>query len=213
MEVQRFLIAGGNATALVWGCHESEYVSVAKELMGEVEQVGFVYEKEGISYLEMMGGELCVNAMIALASLGGERGEFRAGGVTGVVRYTNDSKTTITLSLPHMQKDTLVLFEGIGYLCIEGFDVVSKELLVSHAREYNLPAFGVVQYEGSRIKPTVYVAATDSICEETACGSGSIVMYLSAGVAEVFQPTGESILVDRDDKGVFRICSAVENLR
>ncbi len=198
MEVKKFLIAGGNATALVWGCSGGEYISVAKELMSEVEQVGFVYEKDGRLYLEMMGGELCVNAMIALASLGGERGEFGASGVAGMVKYENGEKTQITLPLPYVQKESLVLFEGIGYLCIEGFDVVSKELLVSRAREYNLPAFGVVQYEGSRIKPTVYVTATDSLCEESACGSGSIAMFLSTGIAEVTQPTGESIVIARE---------------
>lgn len=68
MKKQKFLIAGGNSTLLVWGCPVWKKSQVIKKYLGEVEQVGFIENANGISSLEMMGGELCINATLALAS-------------------------------------------------------------------------------------------------------------------------------------------------
>jgi len=211
MDVQKFLIAGGNMTALVWNCARAEQLAVAQHLLTEVEQVGFVREEDGVQCLEMMGGELCINATLALASLGGEEGALQVSGASDAVMFRNADITAISVPLPHTQTGKVVLFEGIGYICQEGFGEVSKEFLVAHARAHNLPAFGAVGYEGARIRPTVYVADTDSLCEESACGSGSIALSILTGARDIEQPTGERISVEREG-GVFHVSAVVQRV-
>ena len=198
-------------TALVWNCARAEQLSVAQRLLAEVEQVGFVWEEDGVQCLEMMGGELCINATLALASLGGSQGSVRVSGAGEAVAFINEGVTRISIALPHTHVGDAILFEGIGYVCVEGFQNVSKEFLVAHARTHNLPAFGAVGYEGARIRPTVYVADTDSICEESACGSGSIALSILTGVRDIEQPTGERISVEQKD-GVFHVSAMVQRV-
>ena len=70
MKTEKFLIAGGNPTLLVWGCPPDEQVAVSKQLLesGDAEQVGFITDEHDITYLMMMGDELCINATLALAA-------------------------------------------------------------------------------------------------------------------------------------------------
>lgn len=196
MIIKKFLVAGGNSTMLVWNCPEDKRLELAKKLLDEVEQVGFVSEENGIPRLRMMGNELCINATVALASEK-PKGTLFTSGLTSQVNYSNAEETSIELDLPYKRIDNIVLFEGIGYLCTNKEIEVTKELLSDLARKYNLPAFGVILYNNEKIKPYVYVAETNSLFQETACGSGSIATSIVTGYEKIVQPTGNTISVKR----------------
>ena len=64
IKVKTLKIAGGNSTALIYNCPKKLRKKISKKYLREVEQVGFVYKNK----LIMSGGELCINATLALAS-------------------------------------------------------------------------------------------------------------------------------------------------
>ena len=68
MIVKKFLIAGGNSTALVYDCPVADRDKTSKKLLKSVEQVGFVSTEATLPKMIMMGGELCINATLAFAS-------------------------------------------------------------------------------------------------------------------------------------------------
>jgi hypothetical protein len=197
MIVRYFTIAGGNKTALVWDCQDENRSDVASDLLAHTEQVGFVTEGESPT-LAMMGGELCVNALLALASCSAApRGIMHTASLLQPVSYTQKgNQIVIELMLPYSKEDSLVLFEGIGYVCTQDVFVPPKEVFHDLTVQHKVPAFGFVSYDNhSCIVPVVYVAQTQSLIHETACGSGSIALFLVTGITEVIQPTGEYIRV------------------
>lgn len=195
MRTKYFTIAGGNKTCLVWMCPEEHRSACAQELLTEVEQVGFVSEDN--TSLMMMGGELCVNGILALASSQGEReGVIYASGLQHCIKYEKTAKgIRITFELPYEIRGDTVVFEGIGFLCEGGTPLVSKQIFQNLRQQHRVPAFGIIAYDGACIRPWVYVGATDSIVEESACGSGSIALHLRTGTEHITQPTGEIISV------------------
>ena len=214
MEVRKFLIAGGNTTALVWGCDLGGEVTIAKDLLSTVEQVGFVSNKMGVDSLSMMGGELCVNATIALASLGGSEGSLAVECIEDApIRYENaQGTTTVFLPLEYKLLENIVLFENIGYACTQIQEEVSKQTLSLLAERFNVPAFGSVFYKDSRIYPTVYVAATNSLCKETACGSGSVAVHIVTGAQKLMQPSGGVIEIEKLEGHTFVVRAHVSEI-
>ncbi len=210
MIVRYFTIAGGNKTALVWGCEDEDRSVVASDILTHTEQVGFVTEGSSPT-LTMMGGELCVNALLALASCSSvPRGIIHTTSSTTPISYIQqESQTMIELTLPYSKQNSLVLFEGIGYICTQNTVVPSKDELHELTVVHEVPAFGFVSYDDhSRIKPVVYVVQTESLIHETACGSGSVAVFLTTGITEIMQPTGEYIRV-LNKGGAFLIEAAV----
>jgi len=198
MEVKKFLIAGGNLTALVYDCPEKERGKTAKNLLKEVEQVGFISES---SKIQMAGNELCINAILAFASTLQKEGKLTTSGIKNSIHYFNKQNlTTIQIPLKFIKKENVVLFEGIGYALFNKNEKskVDKQEVLELAKKYNLPAFGVIIYEKDRITPYVYVKAVDSFVKETACGSGSVAFSLFSGINNVVQPTGKTISVKRN---------------
>jgi hypothetical protein len=113
MEIRKYLIAGGNSTALISGS-VSNRQKVVQNLLKEVEQVGFINLGE-FPTLEMMGGELCINAVIAFASTLEREGSLKTSGVKDSVKYANSNgKTTIFLPLDYEKKGDIIIFPGIG---------------------------------------------------------------------------------------------------
>jgi hypothetical protein len=203
----KFLVADGNPTALIWNCPDSARIEVAKRCLNEVEQVGFIHIEEGVPKLLMMGEELCVDAILALASAQeAASGTLLAYQVEGPITYTrHDATTAITLRLPYRRVNETVLFGGIGYVVIVT-DIhrnlqIYKQLAISLARAYNLPAFGIIRYNEKRqIMINVYVAETDSYVQESGSGSGSIATSIVTGWEEIIQPTGRPITVKRNNE-------------
>jgi hypothetical protein len=160
-----------------------------------VDQVGFVSEKE-ILELNMMGDELCINASLALASLQGKSGKMKISGLASPVSYVNEpGGTAITMHLPYRREQNRVLFDGIGFVCTETMPEITKDILRNLADAYHLPAFGIAVYESGKLTPWVYVKKTDTLVQESACGSGSIATSIISGASAITQPTGEQISV------------------
>lgn len=200
MKLNKYLIAGGNSTLIVWDCPESEKSGVIKKYLGQVEQIGFAsIDKDGVPMFSMMGGEFCGNGTIAFASTLSEKGQLRTSGINDLVDYNNsDGNTTITVPIRYSIDNNIVLLVGIGYLYSDKDIDVKPELLKSLAQKYNLPAFGVACNIGGKLIPYVYVRDTDSFFKETACGSGSIAVCIMSGLEQIIQPSGKVIAVKKN---------------
>ncbi len=210
MHTELFTIAGGNKTALIWGCDDAQRHEVIQKMLSTVEQLGFI--SEGVlPHLSMMGEELCINATLALASMqSNAEGEITASGVESNVQYKNsEGATQIHLALPFRSDGEVVLFNGIGFLCTCDEKQYTKKQYAEFATTYGVPAFGIVFYTSDAyVTPIVYVVQTDSLVEETSCGSGSIAVHIITGLTDIVQPTGEVIQVTQED-GMFCVQARV----
>lgn len=212
MKIKQLLIAGGNSTLLVWDCKPLEKQKIIEKYLGKVEQIGFVKTKKKLPVLEMMGGELCINATIALASQLDKKGFLYTSGVKEKVAYENrDSKTSITITLNYRKEKNIVLLEGIGYINLKDEAKITKGVLTTLAKKYNLPAFGAILYKDKTLIPYVYVKGTNSLFKETACGSGSIAASLVLNIKSIRQPTGKEIIVKRNNK-TFTVTAEVDTI-
>ncbi len=209
MKLRYFQIAGGNDTALVLGAGYKNSRSLSKKLLKKVEQVGFIDTKPYLA-LSMMGGELCINAGLAAAFMAGGKGRISLG-ATEADFNNMASSTKISLNLPYKQAKDTVIFENIGYKLTYGGKPADKAGMRNLCRRYNLPAFGMIELSGSEIKPLVYVRQTDSLVNETACGSGSVAVCILTGISKVIQPTGKIIKIKRQ-KGRFTISANVSEI-
>lgn len=164
----------------------------------------------------MMGGELCINATIAAASLLGPRATMYTSGLNSPIGIINQSNTTtISCVLPHKRIENVVVFEGIGFICENSAQKSpkkpTKKILRAYCDQYNVGAFGLIQYRGNVIKPYVYVREVDSLVAETACGSGSIAASIVTGHSDIIQPTGKSIHIRyRPDSNQVTVSAHVE---
>jgi hypothetical protein len=202
-----FVIAEGNPTALIWDCPKPVRLPLAKQCLdqNEVEQVGFVEDEQGTSNLVMMGEELCVDAILALAAAqSSTQGVVFAHQVDGPITYVRHGRlTSIKLALPFERVNNTVLFGGIGYLVVAAATredtQVPKELAIELAQTHRLPAFGIIHYDENRqIDINVYVSDTDSFVQESGSGSGTIATSIVTGWGQITQPTGQPISVQRN---------------
>lgn len=208
--LQSFLIAGGNKTLLAWN-KENEKEEIIKRFLGkEVEQIGFV-SQNSIPRLSMMGNELCINATLAFASILKKKGYLLTSGTKQRVQYVNDKTgCRIRISLPYQVKGNIVLLSGIGYIATK--KLLTKKYLLQLANTYKKAAFGMLFYKKNTIYPYVFVKQTDSLIQETSCGSGSIAANILFGIEKVVQPTGKVITVQRKIR-TFTISAVVTSNR
>jgi len=193
-----FKIAKGNSTALVRNCPNKLKRKVSKLLLNKVEQVGFVRHFKKPE-LEMMGGELCINAALAFASQLSKKGVLYTEGIKKPIQYRNwDNNTSIKVPLKYKRYGNIVLFDRIGFIILskEYKKKVSKRLIANLSKKYKLPAFGAIVYYKNKITPYVYVKNVNSFVKETACGSGSIAYSIISGCKRIIQPTGQAIYVN-----------------
>ncbi len=209
------VLPGGNSTIIV----ESEIepglrAKVSNILMGAdylcAEQVGFLRSpidpQKAEARLEMMGGELCINALRSTAALLYSKDvsktnvRLESSGFSGTLECTNETKddrieTSIQLSCPlnftEKPYGTLVQLEGIAHLVHKVQSMPEKKSAEEEFRSLiekdgdlsALPACGFMPYieDGTVVTfmPLVYVRDTDSMIFETGCGSGSIAVALT----------------------------------
>jgi hypothetical protein len=186
----------------VFSCPPNKRLEYSNQLLRTVEQVGFIENGSTVTHLVMMGNELCINATLAAASLLGPSSSMHTSGLDSLIHINNKNDTTsISFNLPHKHEGNLVVFEGIGFICENTAqnspDGLTKEILRAYCEQYKVGAFGLIQYQANKIKPYVYVKDVDSLVAETACGSGSIATSIVTGYENIIQPTGKSILVER----------------
>ncbi len=152
--------------------------------------------------LVMMGGELCINATIAAASLLHTGSTIHTSGLDSLIHVVNQgSMTSISFALPYKRIENVIIFEGIGFICEDNVQNSSiketREILKTYCDKYSIEAFGMIEYQANTIKPYVYVKNVDSLVAETACGSGSIAASIVTGYKDIIQPTGKIIHVER----------------
>lgn len=209
--MNKYLIAGGNSTILIKNPpkEQNKRITLARELLEEVEQVGFIEQSADlIPQMSMMGNELSINGTLAFAKYLGNSGYLRTSGTTSLIKYENKSEaTTIELKLPFKKNGEVILFEGIGYL-VSNTQIPTKNNLKALAERYELPAFGQIEYRQNTITPFVYVKDTDSLVKESACGSGSIAFALKTNQRKIRQTTGGYIVIEQKNK-LFKISSEV----
>ncbi len=197
MNIERYKIAGGNLTSLIEGASEQQQIELAKkQLASGVEQVGFV----GNNQLEMMGGEFSVNAALAYGYELGQKGSFSVSGLEVKVEYkSGNSNVSINFCVDYSIDGDVVLFKpGIGYLGRKNGGTVNQNELADLAAKYNLPAFGLIKYSLNEIFQTwTYVAETDSMTLETACGASSLAIAIlqRKNRMEVIQPNNKRGLI------------------
>lgn len=202
MKIQKFFIAGGNSTLLIWDCPSWKRKEVIEQYLGEVEHLGFISTESGLPKLTMMGNELCVNATLALASQCSKKGKLFTSGVKEPTAYQNlGNKTSINLSSSYKQIENAIILKGIGFILLKERIESEKNFLANLCRKYKLAAFGIIYSKGNQIEPYVYVRGTDSLVKETACGSGSIAFNILTGLKKITQPTGQVIKVQKSGYG------------
>jgi diaminopimelate epimerase len=237
------LSPAGNITALVTDPVGAErYAPMASEIMAAdpaIEQVGFIVPGEsGQAFrLEMMGGELCVNAALAAASLharldGARIFSFGTSGYASSIRAeVTDDAVALELSREIIKgtgtipEGQLVDLEGILVILTDALPEAGNPVIRDMLERYGSPgcrAIAVVRQEevpgGFGIQPLVWVADTGSLVRESACGSGSIAAaYLRHARGEgdgfsVTQPSGEALGIAFSKDDAIRFSGPVEDL-
>ncbi|MEI8096585.1 MAG: hypothetical protein WCG73_00550 [Candidatus Moraniibacteriota bacterium] len=196
---------GGNTTALVIeSLSVSAYAEVANKIMldnSKVEQVGFVVpstKKEFDFHLEMMGGEFCVNAARSAALLYSEQtGEkdisFTISGLDSIAKATVIGNSvslflsgTLFRDLKTIEEGWLVDLEGSRFIVTEDEEnTANPKKIIMKYDDKQIPAIGLIHVTPLMnsgkytINPWVYVRKTDTLINESACGSGSIVTCIA----------------------------------
>lgn len=190
----------GNRTAIVRsGVPKSERQRVAAAIMADpalrAEQVGFETRPlygGSLGRLEMAGGEFCGNAARSFGYLlcrekeidhckiemSGTREQLEV--ICDLERETSAAQMPMPEKLEMAGEDAdsmypLVISRGITHMiCMDTeFDEeFARRMIDKFGRSYS--AFGVQFVNGDSLTPVVYVAASDSVCCESSCGSGSL---------------------------------------
>lgn len=217
---------GGNDTIIVrTPVRPDDRASISRTLMSRDfvggEHVAFLSRSTlaGVdTRLDMMGGEFCVNALRAAATvLASERGEeiirLSSSGMDQPVicrvkancgfSFTTSISFNMTPVISNLQRGvSIVQLEGIAHVLIEyGADEVIGDVM-SIFKDYSrkltpqllaFPAYGIIPFQswndGYRMFPAVFVRETNSVVLETACGSGSVALAF-----RFTSPTGTSAL-------------------
>lgn len=205
----------GNSTVLI-DCLEGEvprnlFKTVASVVMQEkylpCEQVGFIcqpHDQKHILRLEMMGGELCINALRTLAYL-----HYRRTGERSFLLESSGSDQSFAMAITpeesvslkfNMNIQHILLSGNLGLVQLQGIshfveefpslDLTTPELIMKrHAalcEKYadhlkHVEAIGYVPYDKRdiiKIVPLVYVPETNTKIFETACGSGTVAVSI-----------------------------------
>lgn len=184
----------------------SQQPIVAKPLMKRIKNIGqvcFVEKQENIYCLQMMGNELSVNGVTAggfylLNKLRMESISVKTSGIKDYIKITKSGvffpKTIILNSTKNF-----VDFGGICYQLASN-NIDEKKILRDLTK--NRPAAGIIYNQKNKIKPLIFVKATNTYVWETACGSASIAYSLVSGKKTIEQPSGIKVKVDVRKKDV-----------
>ncbi|MBO4317510.1 MAG: hypothetical protein J5855_04440 [Mailhella sp.] len=204
------------------------HAETAAALMGPLhlgaEQVGFISREK--KALRMMGGEFCVNATRAFACLLA-RDHFKEH--PGAADYSDSlsvsgAEEAVRVSvLPNGYSEAMLAFTempapaiivpgisrvslpGISHMIVTGplpaDPLAEAEALIKRHADASDGACGCIwlDADGMSMHPYVWVRATDTLCAETACGSGAVACAAllhavsGAGSASFLQPSGERL--------------------
>lgn len=216
------LSPAGNLTALVTDPVSVEaHAAVASDIMSadtSIEQVGFIIPPSlpGSAFsLQMMGGELCLNAVLAAAFLH-MQGTGESQVMLETSGYDEPMTATATAEGIHLTLSSAIITDAVEVE--EGWrvDLQGIRLILTHSPHFLDTAhadatfdrhadgkclatgliYAVSTPEHVRITPLVRVERTNSIVKESACGSGSIATAFIARAQsgretfEIRQPSG-----------------------
>ena len=190
----------GNRTAIVRsGVPKADRQKIAAAIMADpalrAEQVGFETRplySGSYGRLEMAGGEFCGNAARSFGYLlcrekGLDHCKIEITGTRDKLEVICDlERETAAAQMPmptliEMAGDEpdqlypIVILRGISHMiCVDKpFDeAFARRMIDKFGKLYS--AFGVMFVNGNVLTPVVYVAASDSVCLESSCGSGSL---------------------------------------
>ena len=219
---------GGNKTLLIDNCsndiRRDRYADIANKFMifdPTLEQVGFM--EVGACHpfrLEMMGGELCVNALSCAGywafNMTGLRSHIieSAGADYKTELCDHDNVCLYFDKVPsYIALDEalfLVEMDGIVHFVQEG-DLSPNEMRAVFCRirqAYQsiierFPAAAFIMVDGDILTPLVWVRDTDTEIFEHACGSGTIAACVTQGQQRYTQPSGDIISINYEGQGFY----------
>lgn len=205
---------GGNITAIVEGKFTKKIkLKITKEILKNdltIEQVGFwtnVKNKKIDARLEMAGGEFCGNALRSLGTILASRNKsslcfIKSSGLK--IKLKSSAKfSSISLDLNLLKyKNNVCNIPGITHFLskekinrLDAKKILRKNILLKNE------ATGIISYKNIgantyKINPIVWVRDTKTLCEETACASGTLalayMLYKKIGIKKlnIKQPSG-----------------------
>ena len=213
----------GNPTAILYGKYSSGEKNIINQKIfnsdKEVEQIGYIYSKNNSYKFEMMGNEFsgngCRTAAYSLLKKKSGKISFVASGIDEKIfaRVSKNSLCGITLPYKFINKKIrkvkngfLIKIFGSFILILEENGNYKKAKKIIEKRFKRNRAVGIMfirKMTKNKIKlnPYFYVKSTDTLKNETACGSGSIAtaLYLHSTTPlkkfEILQPSGKTISV------------------
>jgi len=176
-----------------------------------VEQVGFLSGDENTGYrLNMAGGEFCGNATRA-AIFEFAKGkpcdmEISVSGCDSPIKGGVNTDGTVWAEMPEMLGKeeleggiVLVRLPGITHAVLESDDIDSFDGILQSIKniEKNVPAIGIIGVKNGKMYPVVWVRSIDTLCRETACGSGiTAAAYAFDSSLKLMQPWGEYLTAE-----------------
>lgn len=207
----KLCIASGNPTALVHGqVDKAQAIKILAE-DPRVEQVGFLSGDEKTGYrLDMAGGEFCGNAtrsaVFEFAKGKPCEMEISVSGCDSPIRGGVNEDGTVWAEMPEMLGKeelpggiTLVRLPGITHAVLGSDDTESFEAILETIKniEKNVPAIGIIGVKNGKMYPVVWVRSIDTLCRETACGSGiTAAAYAFDSSLKLMQPWGEYLTAE-----------------
>ncbi|MFA6250947.1 MAG: hypothetical protein WC686_05655 [Candidatus Shapirobacteria bacterium] len=215
----QLISASGNPTAIVYGqflpSQKNKITSAIFARNKLVEQVGFIYQKSGQVYFDMMGGEFCVNgcrsAAFSLLKFKPGITSFKASGTAKTItaQISTDFQSSIKLPCSPVPKNfsyqpffSITLFGSKIFVIPKlGNQILATRILNSLSCE-KYPGIGIMFFRACQseilLNPYFYVPQTKTFINETACGSGSlaVALYLkyfkniSQSIYSIRQPSG-----------------------
>lgn len=213
--------ASGNPTAIIYGFYSRDVKDkINKKIFNSnslVEQIGYLYEKNGRSYFEMMGNEFSGNGCRAAGYLllNNKDGtiKFKTSGIDKEVEV-NIKNNNSTLTLPYSFNKKKIIKNDFGFLIklfgsyIFVFEekvnlLKIKAIIKTYQDKKAVGIMFINQLNNKKVvlNPYFYVKETNTLVNETSCGSGSVAtgIYLSwknkqsCKNLEIIQPSKESI--------------------
>lgn len=227
----QLIYPSGNPTAIIYGKFPlAKKQMINRKIFRSnklVEQIGYLYRPDDNYLFEMMGGEFsangCRSALFSLLKFkaGATKFKIRLGGgiktISGCVKKRL-SEITIPYSFTPQKivnNQNYFSFEMLGnyYLVLNkknGTEEEVEKIIKNNFYKYkNTPGLGIIFFEklkGGEIKinPFFWTRETNTLINETACGSGSVAVTIYQSYLQkkpfnnfrIKQPSGDYISIE-----------------
>ena len=198
----QLISASGNPTAIIKGEYDPDTKrSINQRIFSpnnQVEQIAYVRYSNNRYNVEMMGNEFLGNdcRAAAFSFLKSKSGKIKlnTSGTTKVIDCLVDQNQNSTVDIPYSFSPKKILNNKIGFLIkifgsyqliIKGRGSLSQARKIIDSQFIDSNAVGIMFFEkitgGYKLDPFFWVKGTQTLVNETACGSGStaLAIYLS----------------------------------